>query len=113
MEAGRRVVGAWSARSFRTKLLSLFVVGVTWAVTVLVRRAFERQDWNRSTALVAQFRREFARRGQEVIERVEGIAGAESTIRLAVSLRGPSPDYSPYVNEAGSLANSHQLDFLE
>jgi two-component system nitrogen regulation sensor histidine kinase NtrY len=106
--------------SYRTKLLALFtatvvvaVVSVTWIVSSFTRRAFERLDNQRTAALVAQFRREFARRGEEVTSRVEGIAQAEETTRLTVALSRPKPDYSAYVNEAPALAAAHQLDFLE
>ncbi|MBZ5542922.1 MAG: HAMP domain-containing protein, partial [Acidobacteriia bacterium] len=106
--------------SYRTKLLALFTLtvvvavgSVTWIVTSFTHRAFERLDDQRTAALMAQFRREFARRGEEVTTRVEGIAKAEETLRIAVALSQPEPDYSAYVNEAPALATAHQLDFLE
>lgn len=106
--------------SSRTKLMGmftltvLFAVGsVGWAVSVAMRQVFERLDAQRTAALVAQFRREFHRRGEEVTRRVEGIANSEEALRIAVALSRSAPDYSPYVNEAASLAAAHQLDFLE
>ena len=49
--------------SFRRKLLAVFaltvflsVAAVTWIVSAITRRAFERLDEERTTALVAQFR---------------------------------------------------------
>jgi len=67
--------------SFRAKLLFVFAatvalaVGlVAWIVSSSMRDAFERLDNQRNAALVAQFRREFARRAEEVSRRVEGVA---------------------------------------
>jgi signal transduction histidine kinase len=106
--------------SFRGKLLALFTAAMVLAVGLVAaivsdatRRAFERADEQRTDALVAQFRREFARRGDEVSGRVAGLAGAESTLKMAIALSGPAPDPSPYVNEAAAMAASQQLDFLE
>ena len=106
--------------SFRGKLLALFTAAMVLAVGLVAvivsgatRRAFERADEQRTDALVAQFRREFARRGDEVSGRVAALAGAESTLRMAIELGGPAPDPAPYVNEAASMAASQQLDFLE
>ncbi len=106
--------------SFRTRLLIVFVLTVVlavglvaWAVSASTRRAFEQLDTQRTEALVAQFRREFARRGEEVVRRVAAIGDAEATLRMALELSRPQPDYSLYVNDARGLAASHQLDFLE
>ena len=106
--------------SFRGKVLALFVLTVVlsaglvaWAVSYLMRDAFERLNTQRTDALVGQFQREFLRRAQEVTRRVEGIAGADETRQMAVSLNGPAPDLSSHVDDAAGLAAAHQLDFLE
>ncbi len=106
--------------SFRTKLLIIFALTVVAAVALVAgvvstytRRAFEQLDSQRSDALVAQFRREFSRRGEEVVRRAEGIADAEATVRMAIELSRPQADPSLYVNDARGLAASHQLDFVE
>jgi two-component system, NtrC family, nitrogen regulation sensor histidine kinase NtrY len=106
--------------SFRTRLLLIFTLAVVAAVTAVglivagtTRRAFERQDSQRVEALAAQFHNEFTRRRQEIAQRVERIANAESTLNLAIAVGGPEPDYSPYVNEAPALAAAHGLDLLE
>ena len=41
----------------------------------ITRNAFEKTEEQRTAALVAQFQREFNRRGEEVARRVEAIAG--------------------------------------
>lgn len=106
--------------SFRAKLLLVFtltvvaaVALVAWGVSTYARRAFERLDRQHSDALVEQFRREFLQRGEEVARRVQGIADAEATVRMAIDLSRPQADASLYVNDALGLARTHQLDFFE
>ncbi len=106
--------------SFRRKLLAVFgltvfvsVAAVTWIVSVSTRRTFERANEERTAALVAQFRHEFNRRGEEVAQRVEAIARSDSATRIALGINRSAPDYGAYLNEAKSLAQSQRLDFLE
>ena len=105
---------------FRRKLLAVFaltvlvsVVAVAWSILSLTRRAFEKANEERSAALVAQFRREFHGRGEEVIHQVETIAASEGSTRMALALSRGSPDYGAYLNEARAIADNQQLDFLE
>jgi signal transduction histidine kinase len=106
--------------TFRVRLILLvaLTVAVTvtlaiWAVSSFTERAFGELDDQRTKALVAQFRREFARRGEEVVRTAEAVAASESTLRMVVETRRRQPDYSPYVQEAGALAVAQRLDFLE
>lgn len=106
--------------SFRRKLLAVFaltvflsVAAVTWIVSVTTRRAFERANEERTAALLAQFRREFDRRGEEVMHRVEAIAASEVGTRMALALSRGSPDYGAYLAEARNIADNQLLDFLE
>ena len=106
--------------SFRRKLLLVFALtvflcvgAVTWIVSSVTRRAFERANEAQTAALIAQFRREFSRRGEEVAHRVETIAGSDAATRMALAVSRGSADYSAYVNEARTLAENQQLDFLE
>ncbi len=106
--------------SFRRKLLLVFALtvcssvgAVTWIVSDVTRRAFERANEDQTTTLIAQFRREFNRRGEEVAHRVETIAGSDAATRIALAVSRGSTDYSAFVNEAKALADSQQLDFLE
>jgi two-component system, NtrC family, nitrogen regulation sensor histidine kinase NtrY len=106
--------------SFRRKLLLVFTLtvflcvgAVAWIVSAMTRRAFERANEDQTAALVAQFRREFDRRGEEVAHRVETVAGSDGATRMALAVsRGPA-DYSAFVNEAKTLADAQQLEFLE
>jgi len=106
--------------SFRTRLLISFSVAViltaglvVFIVSSATRRAFEQRDNQRTAALVALFRREVARRGDEVVQRVEALAAAEGTLRMAIDLSRDDADAAPYVNEASALAAAHGLDLLE
>ncbi len=106
--------------TFRTRLFALFLValllsvGIVGAgVTIVTRRAFEDSNREHSEALVAQFEREFDRHKQDIVHRVQGIADAEATVRMAIDLSRPKSDVSVYVNDARGVSQSHQLDFLD
>jgi two-component system nitrogen regulation sensor histidine kinase NtrY len=102
------------------KLLVLFTVAVV-VVTAVVgavvsissRRAFERLDEQRTDALVAQFRREFERRGEEITRRIESLAARDVTARMAADLARSPSNASLYVDDAATNASALQLDFLE
>jgi signal transduction histidine kinase len=106
--------------TFRSKLFWVFTialllsVGVIVAgVTIVARHAFDESNRQHSEALVSQFEGEFQRRGQDVVNRVQGIADAEGTVRMAIDLNRPKADVSVYVNDARGVSQSHQLDFLD
>ncbi|MEW5977913.1 MAG: ATP-binding protein [Acidobacteriota bacterium] len=106
--------------SFRTKLFLVFglaVAGtvslVTWAVSESTRRAFEQIDEHRTQAFLAQFRREFALREEQVAATVQRIAESEALLRVAIDLSRSESDRSSHVYEAERLAPLHSLDLLE
>ena len=106
--------------SFRRKLLLVFALtvflslgAVTWIVSTVTRGAFERANEDQTRALIAQFQREFNRRGEEVVHRLEAIARSEAATGMALALSRGSTDYGAYVNEAKVVADNQQLDFLE
>lgn len=106
--------------SLRRKLLAMFVLtalisvsAVELIISSLARRSFERASEARSAALVAQFRREFRRRGDEVLRRVEAIASSDSTSHMALAMGRDSTDYGDFLHYATTAAESQQLDFLE
>jgi len=104
---------------FRRKLLLLFALtvffsvgAVAWLVSLVTRRAFEQASEAQSAALVAQFQRQFNRYAQDVVVRVQAVAGSDAATRMAMTVsRGA--ETSGYLNEALRLAESQQLDFLE
>ena len=106
--------------TFRTKLFVVFTLAlllsvglVAIGVTSVTRRAFDQLNHQHTDAAVLQFSKEFARREADVAHQVQGIADAESTVRMAIDLSRPSSDVSIYVNDAHGVAQSHQLDFLD
>ncbi|MGA9508802.1 MAG: ATP-binding protein [Candidatus Sulfotelmatobacter sp.] len=105
---------------FRRKLLAVFaltvflsVAAVAWLVSEVTRRAFVRSDDERTAALVAQFRREFNRQGEDVTRRVEAIANSESASHMATALNRAVADPGPYFELAKATAENSHLDFLE
>jgi signal transduction histidine kinase len=106
--------------TFRRKLLLVFsvsvalsVAAVAWLVQEVTQKAFEETENQRTSQLVGQFEREFNRQGEEVTRRVENIAASETVNRMAAALNGSSADSAEHFDLAHSLAESHQLDFLE
>lgn len=106
--------------TFRAKTLIVFTLAVagavgalTWGAMRLTRQQFAQLERQQSDAAVAQFQRELAQRGDEVSFAVQGLADAESTLRMAINLSQPQADPSMYANDARGLANSRRLDFLE
>ena len=106
--------------TFRSKLFLNFMIALLLAVglvaagvTVVTRRVFDQMNAEHTDAMVAQFQREFERRGQDVAHRVKAIAEEEATTRMAVDLSRPNADVSVYVHDARGVSGSHQLDFLD
>jgi two-component system nitrogen regulation sensor histidine kinase NtrY len=106
--------------SLRTKLLLIFMLtvvasvsAVAYGVTHYTRAAFKEMDAQRTEALVAQFQKEFAQRGEEVVQQVENIANAEITLRMALDLARPNADQSLYVHDGTGAAQDHGLDFVQ
>jgi two-component system nitrogen regulation sensor histidine kinase NtrY len=106
--------------SFRTKLALFFtltvvisVALVVWGVTSYTRREFEQISSQHTRALVDQFQKEFAQRGEEIVLRVSGIVDAQATTGMAIDLSKPNADPSRYVYDADGLAAQHQLDYLD
>ena len=106
--------------SFRTKLLLIVLLTIFASVTVVAygvthytQAAFEELDAERTEALVAQFNKEFAQRGEEIARQVENITNAEVTLRMAIDLERSNADQSLYVRDANGAAQDHGLDFVE
>src|SRR5262249_55386467 len=105
---------------FRRRLLLLFalavfvpVAAVALIVSAMARRAFDRANDERAAALVSQFRREFNRRGEEVARRIQSVAAAPETNRIALAAAKPAPDYSVFLEKPQLLAQAQRLDFIE
>ena len=92
--------------TFRTRLLLIFTLAVVasvglveWLVLHSTRQAFERMEGQRVDALVAQFRKEFDRRREEIARSVKGIAESEAVVNMAIAA-----DPAPFYNDAAGLA---------
>jgi two-component system, NtrC family, nitrogen regulation sensor histidine kinase NtrY len=105
--------------NLRQKLLLLLsltvaavVLAVAWTVLVRIRLVFEQRDQQETALFVSQFQREFQHRSDEVAAAVDRVAASERVRGMAFTL-AQSGDSSLYVNEAQTLAQESQLDFLE
>ena len=101
--------------TFGTRLLVVFTLAVVASVgmvellvTRATREAFERVEKQRADVLVAQFQREFDRRGQEIVRAVKDVALSDAAVNVAIS-----SDNSAYYNEASAMARAHGLGLLE
>jgi two-component system, NtrC family, nitrogen regulation sensor histidine kinase NtrY len=102
-------------RTFRTRLLLIFTAAVVtavglvdWLVTRATREAFERVEGQNVNASVAQFRREFERRGKDVVRAIDSLAASDTVLNVAIA-----PDSSSFYGEASALASANRLDLLE
>ncbi len=92
--------------------VTIVVAAVAWTVLIRIRQVFEQRDQEETALFVAQFQREFQHRSAEVASAVERLAASERMRGVAYEL-AQSNDPAPYLNEAQSLAQDAQLDFLE
>ena len=88
--------------------LTVFVsVGaVAWLVLALTRNAFEKNEDQRTAALVTQFQRGFNRRGEDVARRVQTIAASDPVSRMTAALSGGSSSASADSAEYSELAKT-------
>ena len=73
---------------------------------------FEQRDQEETALFVSQFQREFQHRSSDVAAAVDRIAAAGARAQMAFELV-QSGDAAPFLNEAQTLAQDAQLDFLE
>jgi two-component system, NtrC family, nitrogen regulation sensor histidine kinase NtrY len=105
--------------SLRQKLLLLFsftvaaaVAAVTWTVLVRIRHVFDQRDQEETALFMSQFQREFQHRSEEVAAAVDRLAASERARAMAFDIT-QSGDTSPFLTDAGAMAQDAQLDFLE
>jgi two-component system, NtrC family, nitrogen regulation sensor histidine kinase NtrY len=106
--------------SFRSKIFLIFLVTVlasvslvAYGVTYYTQRAFEASDAQRTEALISQAKKEFAQRGEVVVQQVENITNSDITLHMALDLARTNADTSLYVHDANGAAQDHGLDFVE
>ena len=80
--------------SFRTKLLLVVLLTifasvsvVAYAVTFYTRSSFEAMDQQRTDALVEQFKKEFAQRGEEIARQVRDMMAAAAKTEVPAQVR--------------------------
>jgi signal transduction histidine kinase len=105
--------------NFRQRLLLAMAVMVTaavasvaWFTAVRARVAFEQVDHQRTAAIVAQFREEFATRQASVAAALDRLAATEPVQHIAFE-SAHAGETSLYVREARELAHEQQLDYLD
>lgn len=105
--------------NFRQRLLLTMAVMVTaavaavaWFTAVRARASFEAVDRQRTAAIVAQFRLQFAAQQQEVTEALARLAAQETVQHIAYDA-AHGGDTSIYLREAERLAREQQLDYLD
>lgn len=106
--------------TFRTKLLLTVLLTIlasvsvaAYGVTYYTKAAFEDMDAERTEALVSQFKKEYAQRGEEIVQQVKNIADSSVTLHMAIDLARPNADPSLYFNDARGAAQDHNLDFMQ
>lgn len=90
----------------------LAVAMVAWVVSLRTRATFEQADQQRTSALIAQFRKEFQVQGDDIGRMLERMSNSERLQRIAFEATHGG-DTSLYIHEAAGLAQEYQLDFLE
>jgi signal transduction histidine kinase len=95
-----------------TLTIAASVGTVAWLIEARTRQSFRQANEERTEALVAQFRREFDREGEEITTGVEAIANSESALQMALTL-SVGGDLGSYLGAAGSYAATQRLDFLD
>ena len=105
--------------SLRTKLLLLVSLSITasvgavaWLIQARTHESFRLAEQDRTTALVAQFRREFDHEGEEITRDVDAVAAADSLVRTVLEL-SIGADQASYFDVAGGFAATQHLDFLD
>ena len=93
-------------------VVAVSVTLVTITISAAARRSFEALDRQRTSALLAQFRREFALQGDDVARRIDRLAASDALQRTALDI-GRRGDYAPFAGEASSMAAAQGLDFVD
>ena len=100
--------------SFRVKVMLAFTLTVAasvwmvaWLVSESLSRTFADRDRRRTALLVQQFKHEYERRGEELLQRVKAVAASQAVLSML-----NAQDQS-YVTEAEQLASEQRLNFLE
>lgn len=86
---------------------------ISYAASVGARKDFQAFEWERITAVVAQFKSEFELQGNDLGVRASAIAHSAPVRDMTLALSSSAADPGQYLRLAGSLAADQELDFLE
>lgn len=106
---------SFQARVFLQLLTVALALITVFAYSVIrhTKTAFEEIEAQREQAQISRLQQQFIRFGDEVVRRVESIANAEATTRMAMDLARTKADKSLYAHDAIGAAQDQNLDFLE
>ena len=106
--------------TFPAKVFVSFVAAFALAAVLLFsaaitgeRRSFAELESSQVAAAFENVRRELDRGSEDVSRRVNLVAESEATLRMALDLSRPQPDYSIYANDASGAARTHGLEVFE
>ena len=111
-----------SARTmtFPAKVFFSFLAAFALAAALLFsaavggeRRAFSKMETGQVSGAFENVRRELERGADDVSRRVGLVAESEATMRMALDLTRPQPDYSIYANDATGASRTHALELVE
>jgi signal transduction histidine kinase len=78
-----------------------------------LRHTYGQMEQGQVAAAFENARRELDRGAEDVTRRVSLVAESEATLRMALDLSRPQPDYSIYANDASGAARTHGLELFE
>jgi signal transduction histidine kinase len=94
-------------------VVAVAVTLVTLTISAGARGSFEAIERQRTGALAAQFRREFAQQADDVARRIDRLASSDAVQRTALDISRRGGDYAPFVGEAAAMAAAQGLDFVD
>jgi len=78
-----------------------------------LRHTYGEMEQGQVSAAFENARREVERGAEDVSRRVGLVAESDATLRMALDLSRPQPDYSIYANDASGAARTHGLELFE
>jgi signal transduction histidine kinase len=106
--------------TFPAKVFLCFAVSFSLAVGLFfaaaqggIRRAYVQMQADALTAASDNVQRELDRGAEDAARRVGLVAESEATMRMALDLSRPQPDFSMYANDAVGAARTHGLELCE
>jgi signal transduction histidine kinase len=106
--------------TFPAKVFLSFLAAFALAAVLLFsaavggeRRAFSQMEAGQVSGAFENVRRELERGSDDVSRRAGLVAESEATLRMALDLSRPQPDFSIYANDATGASRTHALELVE